>query len=95
MDIQNNIKPTTLEEAFDISNSTNIIGKSDGGLQLRNVAKKPIRDIFLDDDFEDAEVFYPSRMNGIDKYELDIKTKPKPKEPVQAFLMPKPIVSLL
>jgi hypothetical protein len=93
MDIQNNIKPAKLEEAFDISNSTNIIGKSDAGLELRNVAKKPIKDIFLDGDFEDAEVFYPSRMNRIDKYELDIKTKPESKEPVQAFLMPKPIVS--
>src|SRR5690606_2855741 len=40
-----------------------------------------------------AKVFYPSRMNRIDKYELDIKTKPESKEPVQAFLMSKPIVS--
>jgi hypothetical protein len=85
MDIQNNIKPATLQEAFDISNSTNIIGKNDDGLELRHIVKKPIRDIFLDDDFKDAEVFYPSRINRIDKYELDIKTKPEPKEPVQAF----------
>lgn len=49
--------------------------------------RKSLQDIFVDYDFEDAEVFYPSKkMNGIDKYELDIKkTKPEPKEPVQAF----------
>ncbi|WP_223557926.1 DUF3871 family protein [Chryseobacterium lathyri] len=89
MDTQNNIKPATLEEAFDISNSTIIIGKNNG-LELRNVIRKPIRDIFLqDNDFEDAEVFYPSRMHGItNKVELNFKQEPEPKEPVQAFLIP-------
>jgi hypothetical protein len=57
-------------------------------LQLRNVSntthveKKSFRDIFLDDNesFEDAEVFYPSKMNE--------EHKPEPKNVVQAFLMP-------
>ncbi len=80
MDIQNNIKPATLEEAFDISNSTNIIGKSDNGLELRSV-RKPIRDILLRcDAFDDAEVFYPSKMNK--------ESKPESNNDVQAFLIP-------
>lgn len=57
-------------------------------LKLRSVSnttsveKKSIRDIFLDDNesFEDAEVFYPSKMNELSKLE--------PKKVVQAFLMP-------
>lgn len=81
MDTQNNIKPATLEYAFDISNSINIIGENDNGLELRNVANKSIRDIFLqDDDFEDAEVFYLNRMNEVSKPELTNEA--------QAFLMP-------
>nr|WP_315032940.1 DUF3871 family protein [uncultured Chryseobacterium sp.] len=57
-------------------------------LQLRNVSntisvkKKSIRDFFLDknESFEDAEIFYPSKMNE--------EPKPEPKNVVQAFLMP-------
>ncbi len=34
-------------------------------MELRNVAYKQIRDIFLDDSdsIEEAEIFYPSKMN--------------------------------
>lgn len=72
-------------------------------LKLRSVAdnasleKKSIRDIFLDDNetFEDAEVFYPSKMNDFEKetdtpVQADILSKepePKPPNEVQAFLM--------
>ncbi|GAA4159646.1 hypothetical protein GCM10022217_22670 [Chryseobacterium ginsenosidimutans] len=59
MDIRNKIKPATLEEAFDISNSTNILGKDSA--ELRNVYRKSIRDVFLDD----AEVFFPCKMNDL------------------------------
>lgn len=47
-----------------------------------SIEKKSIRDIFLDDNesFEDAEVFYPSKMNE--------ETKPDSNNEVQAFLMP-------
>ena len=88
MDTQTIIKPASLEEAFEIPNSTTIIGKETSTMELRNVAKKPIRDIFLDnsDSIEDAEIFYPSRMNE--------EPKPEPKNPVQAFLMPNPVVTL-
>ena len=54
---------------------------SEDFLELRNVnenqllERKSLQDIFVDYDFEDVEVFYLSKMNGIDKYELDIKKK--------------------
>lgn len=56
--------------------------------QLRNLSnqnsfeKKSIKDIFLDEaeSFEDAEVFYPSKMNEV--------FKPEPTNEVQAFLVP-------
>ncbi len=62
-------------------------------LQLRSVGnqtsleKKSIRDIFLDDNesFEDAEIFYPSKMNE--------ESKPKLKDEVQTFLMPNSVIS--
>ncbi|MBL1223286.1 DUF3871 family protein [Chryseobacterium sp. L7] len=74
-------------------------------LQLRNVnnttvvEKKTIRDIFLDvnEGFKDAEVFYPSKMNDIEKkidtpiqaVRVDVPNKePEHKEMFQAFLMP-------
>ncbi|WP_124641935.1 DUF3871 family protein [Amniculibacterium aquaticum] len=87
MDTQNIIKPATLEQAFEIPNSTTIIGKETSTMELRNVAKKPIRDIFLDnsDSIEDAEIFYPSKMNE--------EPKPEPKNEVQAFLMPNSVVT--
>ncbi|WP_267403534.1 MULTISPECIES: DUF3871 family protein [unclassified Chryseobacterium] len=49
---------------------------------ITSVEKKSIRDIFLDDNesFEDAEIFYQSKMNE--------EHKPEPKNEVQAFLMP-------
>lgn len=71
------------------------------GLELRRVSntisveKKSIRDLFLDDNeiFEDAEVFYPSKMNEIDTpiqaVKVDIPNKePETSNVVQAFLMP-------
>jgi len=87
MDTRNNIKPATLEEAFSIPKSGNIIEQDSGKIKdvdvemlLQNVSqKKSIRDIFIDnkDDFEEAEIFYPSKMNE-DK-ELETKNV------VQAF----------
>lgn len=49
---------------------------------ITSVEKKSIRDIFLDDNesFEDAEIFYPSRMNE------EVKLEPNNK--AQAFLIP-------
>lgn len=57
------------------------------GLELRSVSnttsveKKSIRDLFLDDNesFEDAEIFYPSKMNE--------EPKPETSNVVQAFLI--------
>lgn len=75
MDTQNIIKPATLEEAFEIPNSTTIIGKDTSTMELRNVAKKSIRDVFLDNSnsIGDAEVYYPSKMNEEPKSEPKIK----------------------
>lgn len=66
-------------------------------LQLRSVSnttsieKKSTRDIFLDDNeiFEDAEVFYPSKMNDVDiPIQDDISNKePETSNVVQAFLI--------
>ncbi|WP_375191206.1 DUF3871 family protein [Chryseobacterium sp.] len=73
-------------------------------LKLRSVSnqasieKKSIRDIFLDDSesFEDAEIFYPSKMNDIEKeFDIPVQDDIPSKEPepetsnvVHAFLMP-------
>jgi hypothetical protein len=66
-------------------------------LELRSISntisveKKSIRDLFLDDNetLEDAEVFYPSKMNNIDTPRIDIpKKEPETSNVVQAFLMP-------
>ena len=86
MDTQNNIKPATLEEAFDTPNSTNIIGKNNQEFELRNVSKKPIRDIFLNDkdEVDEVEIFYPSIMNEDNSNSL-IEIEPEPKNIVQAF----------
>ena len=60
--------------------------------QIRNVAdnvkgNKSIRDIFLDDeDFENAEVFYPSKMN--DSHPNVLVDKEVEQNKVQPFLMP-------
>ncbi|KFE99894.1 hypothetical protein IX39_04370 [Chryseobacterium formosense] len=92
MDIKNKIKPATLEEAFVISNSTSIIGNDIAELELRNVSRNSIRDIFLDDNesFEDAEVFYPSKMNTLEQPESEssiINNKPETLNVVQASFM--------
>ena len=84
------------------SKTPNIIDNTNVGttLQMRSVAgnvedKKSMRNIFLDEeDFEDAEVFYPSKMN---EENSDLKPNSNPNllidkevEPieVQPFLMP-------
>ncbi|WP_434575897.1 DUF3871 family protein [Riemerella anatipestifer] len=87
MDTQNIIKPATLEEAFEIPNSTTIIGNETSTMGLRNVAKKSIRDVFLDNSnsIEDAEVYYPSKMNE--------EPKSEPKNQVQTFLMANSVVT--
>lgn len=66
-------------------------------LKLRSVSntthveKKSIRDIFLDDNenFEEAEIFYPSKMNDVNiPIQVDIPNKkPETSNVVQAFLM--------
>lgn len=82
MDTQNIIKPTAFNEALEISNFTPKLEKDTNAMELRNVAYKQIRDIFLDDSdsIEEAEIFYPSKMNE--------EHKPEPQKEVQAFLMP-------
>ncbi|RXM50000.1 MULTISPECIES: DUF3871 family protein [unclassified Chryseobacterium] len=74
-------------------------------LQLKSVSntilveKKPIRDIFLNgnESFKDAEVFYSSKMNDVEKkidtpvqaVRVDVPNKePEHKEMFQVFLMP-------
>ncbi|WP_294231981.1 DUF3871 family protein [uncultured Chryseobacterium sp.] len=95
MDIKNKIKPATLKEAFEISNSTSIIGNHITEFELRNVCRKSIRDIFLDDNesFEDAEVFYPSKIN-IPEQSINesntINNKPESLNVVQASFMSSP-----
>ena len=85
------------------SKTPNIIDNTNVGthFQMRSVAgnvdeKKSMRDIFLDDeDFEDAEVFYPSKMNEANSEiiqsshsnELEYK-EVETKNLVQPFLMP-------
>ena len=75
------------------SKTPNIIDNTNIGtpLQMRSVAgyveeKKSMRDIFLDEeDFEDAEVFYPSKMNEENSNGL-VEKEVEPIE-VQPFLM--------
>lgn len=95
MDIRNNIKPATLEEAFVIHKSDNIIEKDCGVISnvdmiLQNASlKKSIKGIFLNDtqDFDEAKIFYPSKMNeNFDKTSKTSEiTKPETKNLVQAF----------
>jgi hypothetical protein len=94
MNTRNYIKPATLEEAFD-TKSGNIIEKDCGiisnvGMMLQNVSlKKSIKSIFLNDtqDFDEAEIFYPSKMNEIvdEISKTSEVTKPETKNVVQAF----------
>lgn len=82
MDTQNIIKATALNEALETSNFTPKLEKDTNAMELRNVAYKQIRDMFLDDSdsIEEAEIFYPSKMNE--------EHKPEHQKEVQAFLMP-------
>lgn len=77
------------------NNSTTIIGNgqynnSNVELILQNVSKKKTpRDIFLDDDFDEVEVSYPSKMNDIlEKPDFEMKQEPEISNEVQAFFMP-------
>ncbi|WP_367118507.1 DUF3871 family protein [Chryseobacterium sp.] len=108
MDMKNKIKPASLEEAFDveISKTTNIIEINHRNtpippdLQLKSVSnlsdKKSLDDIFLDnEEIEDAEIFYPSRMNIPDQPKSESSTidnKPESLNVVQASFMPNPKV---
>lgn len=77
------------------SKTPNIIDNTNVGitLQSRSVAnntenKKPLRDLFLEEeDFEDAEVFYPSKMNE-ENPNLLVDKEVETKNLVQPFLMP-------
>lgn len=82
MDTQNIIKPTAFNEAPETSNFTPKLEKDTNTMELRNVVYKQIRDMFMDDSdsIEEAEIFYPSKMNE--------EHKPEPQKEVQAFLMP-------
>ena len=53
------------EATTETSNFTPKLEKDTNTMELRNVAYKQIRDIFLDDSdsIEEAEIFYPSKMN--------------------------------
>ncbi len=106
MDMKNKIKPASLEEAFDveISKTTNIIEINHRStpippdLQLKRVNdlsdKKSLDDISLDnEDFEDAEIFYPSRMNIPEQFKnksSTIDNKPESLNIVQASFMSNP-----
>lgn len=110
MDMKNKIKPATLEEAFEveISKTANIIEINHRNtpippnLQLKRVNdlsdKKSLDDIFLDnEDFEDAEIFYPSRMNIPDQPKSEsssINSKPESLNVVQASFMSNPKVEI-
>lgn len=67
------------------SDSTTLVGTP----QIRGLSeKKSLRDIFLEDeDFEDAEVFYPSKMNEQNPNTL-VDKEVETKNLVQPFLMP-------
>lgn len=81
-------------DTIKFSKTPNIIDNTNVGthLQMRSVAdtvedKKSMRDIFLDEeDFEDAEVFYPSKMND-DNQNVLVEKEVEPIE-VQPFLIP-------
>ena len=81
-------------DTIKFSKTPNIIDNTNIGthLQMRSVAdtvedKKSMRDIFLDEeDFEDAEVFYPSKMND-DNQNVLVEKEVEPIE-VQPFLIP-------
>ncbi|MCQ4140425.1 DUF3871 family protein [Chryseobacterium sp. EO14] len=105
--MKNKINPASLEEAFDVEilKTTNIIEINHRNtpippdLQLKRVnnlsGKKSLDDIFLSDNenFEDAEIFYPSRMNIPDQPKNESSTvdnKPKSLNVVQASFMPNP-----
>lgn len=107
--MKNKIKPASLEEAFDVetSKTTNIIEINHRNtpfppdLQLKRVNnlsdKKSLDDIFLSDNenFEDAEIFYPSRMNIPDQPKSESSTvdnKPESLNVVQASFMSNPKV---
>ncbi|WP_426275083.1 DUF3871 family protein [Chryseobacterium sp. S-02] len=108
MDMKNKIKPASLEEAFDVetSKTTNIIEISHRNisippdLQLKRVSnlsdKKSLGNIFLDnEEIEDAELFYPSRMNIPDQPKGESSTvnnKPESLNVVQASFMSNPKV---
>ncbi|UWX60032.1 DUF3871 family protein [Chryseobacterium oranimense] len=103
--MKNKIKPASLEEAFDVetSKTTNIIEINHRNtpilpdLQLKRVSNlsdnKPLGNIFLNDneEIEDAEIFYPSRMNIPDQPKSESSTvdnKPESLNVVQASFMP-------
>ena len=77
-------------ENQEFNNTTTIIGSDNSSMDLRKVSSgkeqhiKSIRDLLLDgeQDFEDAEIYYPSKMNGnLEKEKVETKV-------VQPFLMP-------
>lgn len=106
MDMKNKIKPASLEEAFDVvtSKTTNIIEINHRNtpippdLQLKRVNglsdNKSLNDIFLDnEEIEDAEIFYPSRMNIPEQPKSEsctVNNKPESLNLVQAYFMPNP-----
>jgi hypothetical protein len=59
-------------ENQEFNSTTTIIGSDNSSMDLRKVSSgkeqhiKSIRDLLLDgeQDFEDAEIYYPSKMNG-------------------------------
>ena len=72
-------------ETFVVNNKGNEI-INEGSEEIKSL--KPMRDIFLDDeDFEDAEVFYPSKMNEQNPNTL-VDKEVETKNLVQPFLMP-------
>ena len=83
MDITKFSKPPNITESIIV----------DSTMQSRSVAnntenKKPLRDLFLEEeDFEDAEVFYPSKMNE-ENPNLLVDKEVETKNLVQPFLMP-------
>lgn len=104
MDMKNKIKPASLEEAFEVetSKTTNIIEINHRNtpitpdLQLKRVNdlsdNKPLGNIFLDnEEIEDAEIFYPSRMNIPEQPKsesITVDNKPESLNVVQASFMP-------
>jgi hypothetical protein len=77
-------------ENQEFNSTTTIIGSDNSSMDLRKVIsgkeqhRKSIRDLLLDgeQDFEDAEIYYPSKMNGnVEKEKVETKE-------VQPFFMP-------